>query len=408
MHRRAVRLSIAVVLLASGAVAASVAWSGERRIAMLAAAERDVAMQIERLSSAVADVAAAQQAYLAPGGSPSDAFERVSAAAQQIATELAAVRSRARSKTAAATLSALTGDLSALLAADRQIREHVTSAETLLAADLITGAAHEVLTAMGGRLKDLREAEAAAYAAERDTIRQRTWTTIGGVAFVWTIGLLLLAPLPRHDIVAPTAAAVPGAAVPRTAPAAASPPPDRLADLVNLPNQSQISNLKSQRDTDLAAAADLCTAISRVTSTEALPELLERAAHLLDASGLIVWMGAGDELFAAVSHGYDARIIGRLGTIKRTAENATAAAWRTGALQIVDADAMSNGAIVAPMFGPDRCIGVFAVEVRHGREQDAATRAVATMIAAQLATAIAAWPAPSEARREASGTGPQA
>ena len=47
---------------------------------------------------------------------------------------------------------------------------------------------------------------------------------------------------------------------------------------------------------------------------------------------------------------------------------------------------MSNGAIVAPMFGPDTCIGVLAAEVRHGREQDASTRAVTMMVAAQLAT----------------------
>jgi len=155
---------------------------------------------------------------------------------------------------------------------------------------------------------------------------------------------------------------------------------------------------------DLLAAADLCTAISRVTSTAALPALLERAAQLLDASGLVVWMGAGDELFAAASHGYDTRVISRLGTIPRAAANATAAAWRTGTLQIVAADAVSNGAIVAPMFGPEQCVGVFAVEVRRGREQDAATRAVTAMIAAQLATAIAAWPARSDAQSKAPGT----
>jgi hypothetical protein len=50
----------------------------------------------------------------------------------------------------------------------------------------------------------------------------------------------------------------------------------------------------------------------------------------------------------------------------------------------------SNGAIVAPMLGRDACIGVLAAEVRGRREDDAATRAVAVMIAAQLATVVAA------------------
>ena len=59
---------------------------------------------------------------------------------------------------------------------------------------------------------------------------------------------------------------------------------------------------------------------------------------------------------------------------------------------------MSNGAIVAPMFAPDTCIGVVAAEVRHGREQDPSTRAVTTMVAAQLATVLGAWPSASPAR----------
>jgi hypothetical protein len=65
---------------------------------------------------------------------------------------------------------------------------------------------------------------------------------------------------------------------------------------------------------------------------------------------------------------------------------------------------MSNGAVVAPMFGPDACIGVLAAEVRHGREDDTDTRAVTAMIAAQLATAVAAWPAASTAPAAAAST----
>jgi hypothetical protein len=59
---------------------------------------------------------------------------------------------------------------------------------------------------------------------------------------------------------------------------------------------------------------------------------------------------------------------------------------------------MSNGAIVAPMFGPDTCIGVLAAEVRNGREQDASTRAVTMMVAAQLAGVLSAWPSAPQAR----------
>jgi hypothetical protein len=78
-------------------------------------------------------------------------------------------------------------------------------------------------------------------------------------------------------------------------------------------------------------------------------------------------------------------------------DNATAAAWRLGELRVVPGDIMSNGAIVAPMFGPHCCVGALAAEVRHGRESDSPTQAVTAMIAAQLASIVAAWPAASAA-----------
>jgi hypothetical protein len=42
-------------------------------------------------------------------------------------------------------------------------------------------------------------------------------------------------------------------------------------------------------------------------------------------------------------------------------------------------------------------MGVFAAEVRHGREEDPSMRAVAAIIAAQLASIVSAWPAGSAA-----------
>ena len=49
-------------------------------------------------------------------------------------------------------------------------------------------------------------------------------------------------------------------------------------------------------------------------------------------------------------------------------------------------DATSRSAIVAPLLGMDRCIGVLAIELPTGREIDVTTQAVVTLIAAQLAT----------------------
>jgi hypothetical protein len=143
---------------------------------------------------------------------------------------------------------------------------------------------------------------------------------------------------------------------------------------------------------DLGAAADVCVAISRVTTSNELPGVLARAAKVIDASGLTIWLSEGEELFAVAAHGYEAGVIARLGSIRKNADNATAAAWRRGEVAIVPGNMISDGAVVAPLFGPDGCVGVLAAEIRHGREGDSDTRAVTAMIAAQLATIVAGWP----------------
>jgi hypothetical protein len=148
---------------------------------------------------------------------------------------------------------------------------------------------------------------------------------------------------------------------------------------------------------DLAAAAALCTALSRVTRTSDLPPLLAQAANLLDAPGIILWMGAGEQLFAVTAHGYAPEVLTRLGPISRGADNATAAAWRSAQLATVAGDATANGAVVVPLFRADTCIGALAIELRHGREGDRSTHAVALMIAAQLAAVVPAWPTASTA-----------
>jgi hypothetical protein len=122
----------------------------------------------------------------------------------------------------------------------------------------------------------------------------------------------------------------------------------------------------------------------------ALSPLLERAATLLDAAGIILWMADPDgrELNPVLSHGYPQHLVNRLGTIPRGAENATAAAFRSGVLQTVFSDNGSNGAIAAPLVTSGGCVGVMAVEVRGATEKLDANLAAATIVAAQLASLV--------------------
>ena len=153
---------------------------------------------------------------------------------------------------------------------------------------------------------------------------------------------------------------------------------------------------------DFATAATLSSEMARLSDVASLQALLAHAADALGARGVIVWISGGDNLIAAAAHGYEAAVLRRIPSIARDADNATAVAWRTGQPGTVPEDASGHGAIVAPMMSADGCVGVFAAEVRGGRERDAATCAVAAILASQLAGVLAEWSAASTADRHVS------
>lgn len=148
--------------------------------------------------------------------------------------------------------------------------------------------------------------------------------------------------------------------------------------------------LERAPDTDFAGVASLCVDLARIVDTRALPSLLDRAATILDASGIILWIADPDgrELNAIFAQGYPQQLVNRLGTIPRDAQNATAAAFRTSLLQTVMADSISSGAIAAPLVTPGGCVGVMSAEVRHDAERQDMKLAAATIVAAQLATLV--------------------
>jgi transcriptional regulator with XRE-family HTH domain len=145
---------------------------------------------------------------------------------------------------------------------------------------------------------------------------------------------------------------------------------------------------------DLPAAAELCKEIGRVLEIGELPPLIERAAAILDAEGLVVWVwdAQRSELKPAVTHGYSDEMRARMPRVRRDGDNATAAALRTGQLQVVSSTDQATGALAAPLLTPGGCVGVLAVELRDGRERSESVRALTTMFAAQLATLTGSVP----------------
>ena len=143
----------------------------------------------------------------------------------------------------------------------------------------------------------------------------------------------------------------------------------------------------------LKAAADLATDFGRVHDLGDLKQLIGRAAMLTDASGVVVWLGnsQGSDLRPVLTHGYSPQVVARLAPVPRSANNAAAAAYRSGTLQVVPSQPFSSGAIVAPILGPDGCIGALSAEFR-GAEISEPVQAFAAIVAAQLAGVLAASP----------------
>ena len=110
-------------------------------------------------------------------------------------------------------------------------------------------------------------------------------------------------------------------------------------------------------------------------------------------------MGASS--LPVIAHGYPQNLVARLGTMSRDAENVTAAAFRTGLMQTLKADAISHGAIAAPLLTPAGPVGVMAAEVLNDGERRESTRAAAAIVAAQLATLMGPPAARTQGKTEA-------
>jgi hypothetical protein len=371
MQRRGSRIAILCLLLAAGGLAGFVAWSAERDVHLLDR-ERDTrSTTIDALLSSIAAIASAQQAYTDHGRRDVASFTRVSLLVDRITTDAAGLRATRGLTVSRERLEEFWTALSALMGADSRARERLAGGDEAGAADAILASSREHVNVLGSSLRAFRTAERAGYQTTRAAATLRSWVALGTIAALWAVGLVAFAVWPRHRTVE-AVAIEPIAAAPEPAPAPVVEPASSI---------------------DLTAAAALSTELSQLIDQTALPGLLAKAANILGARGVIVWIGAGGELFTVAAHGYDDALLSRIGPIARDAENATAAAWRRGQLVTLPADAGGYGAIIAPLLTPAGCVGVLAAEVSGERDRDPSTQAVAMILASQLAAVLAAWPA---------------
>ena len=379
MRSPATRVALSAATWVALGTAAAFIIQSERSFATRRAAALAFDTRSHEVSAALADLRTAQQAFVAPGqehgiwASQADEFLAI------VTTGLAELQEKSVTSDGRRSLA----DARAATAELGHITERARKA---LAADQSFSAADTVFTEGTTTAKDIDARIAAARRAERDgaalsqsSTRSQQARAAGAVAGAAAVVIGLLAWLPRRTGVVDLI----------------STSPNEAGGPAELWLRDPPSGTPLPRETVpiLKAAVDVCTDLNRARELSDLTGLLERAAATMDAVGIIVWVGrpGGSSLRPVLAHGYPPEALARMPPVPRAADNAPAAAARTGALQIVlTRPGVSSGALAAPMLSPEGSIGALTVEIANGGETSEGVQALASIFAAQLAGLLAA------------------
>jgi hypothetical protein len=405
MRSRAARRTFGVVAWIALGAAAFFFIHSERRIAERRAAVRAFDLQAREATNLLSNLRAAQQAYVAAGQGAALWMPRVAVFMDAAASNVDGLRPAAGSDAARRSLMEAAATVTEFDNVDKRARDYLRSDQQLMAADVVFTEGGATAASAARHVEAARLAEYQALdASETAQRRLQAFALAGAGAFAAIlIALMAFAPAPSS---AGTAAASLGVGEVTDA------PPSRgellLGDLRRPSREASLTDASIERPRGsvpaLKAAALLCTEFSRVNHLDALTNLLGRAADLMDASGLVVWIGSaeGADLRPVLAHGYSAQTLVRMPAVPCSASNAVAAAYRAGALQIVSArPGASSGAIAAPLLAPEGCIGALTAEIKDGGETSDSVQALATIFAAQLAGVLVASAAPVAEQRAA-------
>ena len=287
MHRRAFRHGLVVLLFVAAAGAAAFAWSVDQQLAAIAAAEHRADSRFDTLVQSIARFDATQQLFDPAREPETDWFARVRRLLAQIESEATGLHTAAASSSAARTFDDITARVVSAVA---RAEENLRDGHDLMAADLVQDEAKPGAEAMRAAVIEWRAAEGNATETARTALVQQLWTVLGGTLGFWAIGVLMLAP--RQTASAPAAAAS-LSILAEPAGETAMTPPAEVPPVQPAPAEALL---------DLVPAAELCADIARADSGETLAALVDRAADVIGASGIVVWLaGSDDELVPALA-----------------------------------------------------------------------------------------------------------
>lgn len=404
MRSRPAKLTLSVLAWIAFGAAAFFTVTVQQQIDQRRTALRVFESTARDAADALGDVQAGQQAYVAVGQDAGEWVAKVSSYLQTASTSLDTLRSTALSGTAGPALLDASTSLTQLATIDRAVRNHLAAENHQSAADAVFSDAADAIASAVSNVEMAIEAEQQSADGFEATQRRTQVYALGGVAGLVAIILALLG-------FAPSAAGINSDAEGVMSESGAVAALAHEAAVARTPLEPPVFESSHAGPTDeaLATLASLCTEFGRVRDAGQLKGLLEQASVVMNARGLIVWLGSttGADLRPVLAHGYADATLARIPTVARSADNAAATAYRTGDVQIVKSrPGAAQGAVVAPLLVADGCIGALTAEIRDRGEESATTRALARILAAQLA-GVLATAAAADSDTD-SGTGSQA
>jgi hypothetical protein len=359
------------------AAASTFIFQSDRSLARARATVRAFDLKAQEASTAIADGRAAVQAYVAAGQGVEIWMPKVGSLMDNARVAVDQLRVMASTAPGRAALMEAEATVKEFSNVDRRARDYLRSGQPLMASDVVFAEGSETAGNAARLVETARQAELASFDQRQATARSAQAAAAAAAAALTAIVMLLFA-FPKQ-----TSEEQP-VSVPTEPPAQDS---NSLPVTPPIPSRASVPALK--------AAASLCTDFARVKDVDDLGSILGRAANAIDATGLILWLGnaKGADLRPVLAHGYAPQALARLPAVPRNGNNAAAAAYRAGTMQIVLAQpGHSNGAVVAPLLSPDGCIGALAAELRSGGEASDAAQALTAIFAAQLVSVLAPPP----------------
>lgn len=394
MRSPAARLTVGVAASIAFGIAALFVIQSERQLTSRRSAVRAFDVIAREATASMAGIRAAEAAYVAAGQGLGVWMSRVDTLLKSATSRLDELGPMASSSDARASIRSAATALVDLRTVDKRARQYLHTDQALMASDVVFSEAGEIAASIGRLIESARQAEYLRWDAEEAaTRRQQLYagaaaTGLGLVA----LGLLVFTPSNAQAGAASVRGSIEEATAGSVTPELASSEREPGASAAAITEALVSPELPREIVPVLKATVELCMELNRVRELDDLNRLLGRAAEVMDASGIVVWIGdpAGSSLRPVLAHGYSPQALARMPHVPRSGDNAAAAAYRTGLLQIVlTRPGVSSGAIAAPMVSPNGCIGALTAEIKNGGETSDGVQALAAIVASQLAGVLA-------------------